>query len=149
MGNNSSQENSKPELIKSRKPNKEDEFWLRVSREKILKGIEQIEETAKFLVGAITAVTGIFLAADKIAGPKLTNLTSPGLSLVPYLCWVTSLIFAILVVFPLVYSYKRDAPASIAKTHIRIMWTKWIFLLLSGLLFALGVVLFIMGYMVR
>lgn len=149
MGNNSSQENSKPELIKSRKPNEEDEFWLRVSREKILKSIEQIVETAKFLVGAVTAVTGLFLAADKIAGPKLTNLTSPGLPLAPYLCWVASLIFAILVIFPLIYSHKRDAPASIAKTHIRIMWTKWIFLLLSGLLFALGVVLFVVRFMVR
>lgn len=132
-------------VLESRRANEEELFYLKLARDEFAASLGRIEETAKYLVGAIGAVAGLVLAGLQV---KLAvNSSAPVTALTwPFLLWGLSGLFAILVFFPLPYRPYRNAPQDIRSSFAKARWVKWSLLLLSVLAFGAGIIVAAMQF---
>ncbi|RMI12602.1 MAG: hypothetical protein D6681_06530 [Calditrichaeota bacterium] len=126
--------------IQGRKPTEEERFYLNLAREEFAASLIRIEETAKYLIGAVGAVAGLVLAGMQVKiavrpGPLETAFTTA------FILWGISVLCAVLVFFPLPYRHIKDSPASIRRAFQRSRWVKWSLLLISALTFAAGLLI--------
>jgi hypothetical protein len=126
-------------VLESRRPSEEELFYLKLARDEFAASLGRIEETAKYLVGAIGAVAGLVLSALQIKIAVNPNLPASPLTW-PFLLWGLSGLFAILVFFPLPYRPYRNAPQDIRSSFAKARWVKWSLLLLSVLAFGAGLI---------
>lgn len=127
------------QIVPTRPPSEEDEFFLRQGYENVVTSLGHIEEMAKHLISAVGVVAGLFLAAAQLK----TNQPAPLAAFIgPIVFWAASMLLATLVVFPMRYKHHNNAPAAIrdALKHSRML--KWWLLLgatvtfIGGLLWA-------------
>ncbi len=118
----------------SRPVSEDEKHLLDIERNSVAHGIAKIEETAKLLVGSVSAVTGIFVAATKVADPGLRP------SVWPLLLWCLAIMVCLLVVMPLPHRHGQHVPESIRTTLRRTMWLKWALLVTAVVLFSVGTV---------
>lgn len=128
------------QTLESRPASEEELFYLRLAREEFGASLRRTEEVSKYLIGAVGAVVGLLFAGLQIKiaiNPKLA-ITTP---IIPLLLWGISLLFSVLVFFPLPYLHYQKAPYSIRKSFEKARIVKWILLLISTLSFAAGLIL--------
>ncbi|MDP8207243.1 MAG: hypothetical protein P9L92_11310 [Candidatus Electryonea clarkiae] len=117
-------------------PTPEELFFYEQSYKEPVESISRIEETAKFLVGAVTTVTGLFLAALKLSHGKetVTGLTW----YLPFLLWSVSIILLLLVLIPREYKYGKSIPAAYRDALIKARNWKYGWLMFGAALFIAG-----------
>lgn len=125
-------------VLESRRAAEEESFYLELAREEFAASISRIEETAKYLIGAVGAVAGLLLAGMQLKIAVNPNLPQSILT-PPFILWGASALFAIFTFFPLPYSHYRHEPNAIRRSFDRARWIKWSLLLASALSFAAGV----------
>ena len=124
------------EGVTSRRLTPEEQYFFECSYKEPVESIARIEDVAKFLVGASTTTSGLFLAAFKLAQGSQT--VSGVVWFVPFVLWALSIIAFVLVLFPEEYTTGKDEPASWRQAfHAARRWKYWC-------LFT-GTVLFICG----
>ena len=96
-------------VISSRIPTPEEQYYLEHAYKDPVKSLERIEETAKFLIGATATTSGLFVAAFKLALGKTG--ASGLLWFAPFVLWATAMLALLLVLLPQRYSVGRDEPA--------------------------------------
>lgn len=129
----------KPPLLESRKSSEEELFYLKLARDEFAASLGRIEETAKYLIGAVGAVAGLLFAGLQVKLAVNPQLPQAPL-LWPILFWGVSVFCAILVFFPLPYRHYRNAPNAIRRSFEKARWVKWSLMLASALSFAGGLV---------
>lgn len=127
----------KPAPLESRKSSDEELFYLTLAREEFAASMSRIEDTAKYLIGAVGAVAGLLFAGLQVKAAVNPQLPQASL-LWPILLWGVSVFAAILVFFPLPYRHYRNAPNAIRLSFEKARWMKWSLLLASALSFAGG-----------
>ncbi|RIK52468.1 hypothetical protein DCC62_32930 [candidate division KSB1 bacterium] len=123
--------------VQGRPANEDDLFYLKLARDEFAASLGRLEETAKYLVGAVGAVAGLVLAGLQIKIAVKPDLPSSSFA-VPFLLWGFSALCAILVFFPLPYRHYQNSPAAIRRAFERARKVKWALLLVSVLAFAAG-----------
>ncbi len=126
-------------VLESRRANEEELFYLKLARDEFAASLGRIEETAKYLIGAIGAVAGLVLAGLQVKLAMNPQLPANPLTW-PFVLWGSSGLFAILVFFPLPYRPYRNAPQEIRRSFAKARWVKWSLLLLSVLTFGAGII---------
>lgn len=97
--------------LTGREPTAEEAFLLEQAYKNPVDSIERIEETAKFMVTVVTAISGLLAAAykmaegEKAAGQKLWWL--------PFLFWMGAIVCWVVVLFPTTYGIGKQDPVSI------------------------------------
>lgn len=132
--------NKSPTLLQGRQATEEEQFYLKLAREEFAASLNRIEETAKYLIGAVGAVAGLLLSALQIKTAVNANALQTPLTSAFFL-WGASALLAILVIMPLPYRHFHNAPAAIRASISRARWLKWSLLLLSTLFFGVGLFL--------
>lgn len=125
-----------PEL-QGRPASEDDLFYLKLARDEFAASLGRIEETAKYLVGAVGAVAGLVLAGLQIKVAVKPELPFSSFTL-PFMLWGLSALCAILVFFPLPYRHYQNSPAAIRRAFERARKVKWVLLLIAVLAFAAG-----------
>jgi hypothetical protein len=126
-----------PPLLESRKSSEEELFYLKLARDEFAASMGRIEETAKYLIGAVGAVAGLLFAGLQVKAAVNPQLQQTSLAW-PMILWGVSVFCAILVFFPLPYRHYRNAPDAIRRSFEKARWVKWSLLLASALSFAAG-----------
>jgi hypothetical protein len=132
--------NKTESTLASRPANEEELFYLKLARDEFAASLGRSEEVAKYLIAAVGATVGFVFAGAQIKQAIRQALAGSQLT-VPFLLWSVSLLFAILVFFPLPYRHYQNSPQSIRGSLNRARWVKWIFLLLAALSFAAGMII--------
>jgi hypothetical protein len=127
-------------VLESRRANEEELFYLKLAREEFAASLGRIEETAKYLIGAVGAVAGLVLAGLQVKLAVNPQLAGNPLTW-PFVLWGISALLAILVFFPLPYRHGRNAPQAIRRSFEKARWVKWSLLLLAVLAFGAGIMM--------
>ncbi|MDZ7361406.1 MAG: hypothetical protein ONB46_11885 [candidate division KSB1 bacterium] len=126
-------------VLESRRATEEELFYLKLAREEFAAGLGRIEETAKYLIGAVGAVAGLVLAGLQVKLAVSQGQAAPGTPLSwPFVLWGVSALFAIFVFFPLPYRHYSASPQSIRQKFVKARKVKWSLLLVATLTFAAG-----------
>ncbi len=106
---------------------------------------DRLEDAAKFLATMISLSLTLFLA---ISGGKSAIADHPDFFWikVAVICWIFSLIFSFLVLFPMSYRYVGESVQSIKDMHKRIVKRKRALLIVSLLLFLIALWLLIVVF---
>lgn len=112
------------EELPARRASDEEVFYLQKAREEFFRSLERIEETAKYVIGAVGAVAGLFLAGMQVKLAVNPKLPQASLKL-PFLLWGISLILAVLVFFPFPYRSVYRSPQQIRRAFSRARRVKW------------------------
>ena len=102
-----------------------DRFWLETARNAAKESVGALEEAAKQLIAITSLSQGIYFAAIsfgdvKKALPQFASaqqLAITGALVLPLLCWVVALAFAILVFKPETYRTNLDSPDLARETY--------------------------------
>lgn len=127
-------------VLPSRAATDDDLFYLKLAREEFAASLGRLEETAKYLVGAVGAVAGLVLAGLQIKVAVKPDLQGSSFTL-PFLLWGLSALCAMLVFFPLPYRHYQNSPTAIRRAFERARKVKWALLLVAVLAFAAGLYL--------
>ena len=117
--------------------NPEDKAWLDYYADEQRKTPARLEEVAKYITGIISICLTIFI--DK-KPPNLAWWTIDGLTLAS-MFWVVAVVMTFSVMFPIRYIYNDSSLESIKSMHIRIVKRKYRLLIVSGLLFTIGLLI--------
>lgn len=120
----------------SRKPTPEEAFFLEQAYKNPVDSIERIEETAKFMVTVLVAVSGLLAAACKMAEGE--NAASQRLWWLPFVIWVAACFCWVIVLFPTAYGIGKQDPASIKAAYRKMLGWKYAWLAAGLVLFGLG-----------
>lgn len=123
--------------VQGRPATEDDLFYLKLARDEFAASLGRLEETAKYLVGAIGAVAGLVLAGMQVKVAVKPDLPSSSFA-VPFLLWGFSALCAILVFFPMPYQHYQNSPTAIRRAFERARLAKWGLLLVAVLTFAMG-----------
>ena len=133
--------NEPVQQLKARPVNEEDAHFLRLAREELPESLKRIEETARYIIGAVGAVAGLFLAGMQVKIAVIPKGGPPGLSTAPLWLWGVSMLLAVLTIFPFPYVYYKGSPESFRRYLKTARWVKWFLLLFSALTFGAGLIL--------
>jgi len=129
-------------ILESRPASDDELFYLKLARDEFAASLGRLEETAKYLVGAIGAVAGLVLAGLQVKLAVSQGQAAPATPLTwPFVLWGVSAVFAIFVFFPLPYRHYSGSPQSIRQKFVKARKVKWSLLLISTLAFAAGLLL--------
>lgn len=106
-----------------------DRFWLDTMRKTVQESVASLEKAAKQLVGIASLSQTIYFAAISLSDLKKTleqvapmQQGAAAFALVlPLLCWIASLVFAILVFKPETYSTNLNSPDLARDTYREIV----------------------------
>ncbi len=114
----------------------EEKFYREAAFKEPVESSARIEETAKFLAGAVATSGGLLLAALKLSlsGPSKWN----GLWLIPLALWWLSLLALILVLLPQKYTVGKNEPAAWRGAYLQARNRKYAWLLAGAILFIVG-----------
>ncbi|NQU05418.1 MAG: hypothetical protein HQ568_04935 [Calditrichaeota bacterium] len=129
-------QNEQIEEIQAEKPTPEELFFYEQSYKEPVESIKRIEETAKFLVGAVTTVTGLFLAAFKLSHGRET--VSGLLWYMPFVLWASSIFLLLFVLLPREYKYGKNVPEEFKDAIIKARNWKYLWLMFGAALFMAG-----------
>ena len=125
--------------LKGRPPTAEEQFYLEAAYKDPVESIGRIEDTAKFLVGAVSATSGIFAAALKITAAAPAD--AKPLWFLQFLLWAASVMLLLLVLFPRSYATAQNEPAAWKNAFLRARTVKYRWLVAGASCFVLGLVL--------
>ena len=125
--------------LESRPATEEDLFYLKMARDEFTASLSRIEETAKYLIGAVGAVAGLFLAGLQVKIAVKPELKESIVTM-PFWLWGVGLLCAIFVILPLPYRHDENAPQSIRRSFARARWVKWSLLLVSAIALTAGLI---------
>jgi len=122
--------------VVSRPLTDEDKYYLEQYYKGPVESVRKIEDTAKFLFTATATVSGIFAAATKL----VHGANPPGNLwwVVPFICWVFSIVAFLAVLHPDKYSVGRNVPDACRAAFVEARDTKYKCLCAGTVLFILG-----------
>lgn len=124
--------------IPGRQLTAEEQYFYELSYKEPVESIARIEEMAKFLAGAVTGVSGLFLAAFRLA---LAGQPAEGMIwYAPVVLWGASLAALMLVLLPGWYATGKNEPAAWQAACKRARWYKYVSLCAGAVLFIAGLV---------
>ncbi len=126
------------EELQSRKMTDEENYYFEQSYKEPVECIARIEDAAKFLLGATSTTSGLFLAALKLSIGK--KAVAGLVWYLPFICWAASIICLVLVVFPYEYETGKNEPASWKKAFVKAQKRKYNRLFAGTLFFIIGIV---------
>jgi hypothetical protein len=105
-----------------------DRFWLETARHAAKESVRALEDAAKQLIGITSLSQGIYFAAIsfgdiKKALPQFApawQWTITGALVLPLVCWLVALFFAIRVFVPQIYTTNLDSPEETRDTYAHI-----------------------------
>ncbi len=101
---------NQPGTITGKALTDEQQYFREISYKEPVESIARIEEMAKFLAGAVATVSGLFLAAFRLA---LAGDPAEGLVwYLPVVLWGLSILLLVLVLFPHWYVTGKNEPAA-------------------------------------
>jgi hypothetical protein len=130
-------EDNSVEEVQSRSLTPEEQYFFECSYKEPVESIARIEDVAKFLVGASTTTSGLFLAAFKLSQGSQT--VSGVVWFVPFVLWAFSIIAFVFVLFPEEYPTGKDEPASWRQAFRAARRWKYWCLFTGAVLFICGV----------
>ncbi len=127
-----------PKKSKSKIPAPDTDSWYEYIRKEQQETPNRLEDAAKFLAGMISISLSIFLAVGKAAFEKCAD--SAGIKAAVVL-WILSLVFSFLVLFPWRYKYVSVDVKNIKAVHRRIVYNKYVLLIMSSTFFLASLVI--------
>ncbi len=94
----SSNPDENAETLDSRKLTAEEQFYLETAYKEPVESIKRIEETARFLVGAVATTSGLLVAALKVSVG--TEPLGGSFWWMPFVLWCISIILLVFVLLP-------------------------------------------------
>jgi hypothetical protein len=116
----------------------EQQYFRETAYKEPVESIGRIEDMAKFLAGAVATVSGLFLAAFRLA---LAGKPAEGLVwYMPVVLWGLSILMLVLVLFPRRYVTGKNEPAAWKAVFVKARWYKYTWLAAGTLLFVAGLI---------
>ena len=116
----------------------EQQYYYEISFKEPVESIGRIEEMAKFLAGAVTGVSGLFLAAFRLA---LAGQPAYGaIWFAPVVLWGASILALVAVLSPRSYTTAKNEPAAWKAAYTRARRFKYCWLVTGAVLFICGLV---------
>jgi hypothetical protein len=131
----SNQKEDIPE-IKAVPASAEETSWIQHQRTESQGTLKRLEETAKYLSGLSSISLTIILGPNR---DIFKDLQHNGLLKTGIICWLLSILFTLVVVFPFRYQYISNSFSSIKSTHRKIAKIKFTFLIIGSLLYLTGI----------
>jgi hypothetical protein len=119
------------EAVPARRPTAEEQYYHEMSHKDPVETTTRIEETAKYLLGIIAGISGVYLSAYQLSIGK-TPVTN-------FWCFLP-MILLILVIFPQKYETLKDEPASLKKAVLSARDRKYRRLFAGTFLFIIGII---------
>ena len=126
------------EVLSSRPINDEEKYYLEQAQKEPVERLARLEDVAKFLIGATATISGLFLAAYKLATGKESPSGGAFTLIVPFVLWSLSIAALLLVLLPLRYPAGKNEPASWKVAYQRAGTRKYRWLWVGALLFVAG-----------
>jgi hypothetical protein len=116
----------------------EERYFYKLSFKEPVESIARIEEMARFLAGAATAVAGMFLAAFRLA---LAGQAAEGaIWYAPVLLWGASILALVAVLYPRCYDTAKKEPAAWQAAYIQVRRVKYRRLVVGAVLLVGGLI---------
>ena len=127
---------AEPQVLPSREPTAEETFYYETAYKEPVESVKRIEDTAKFLAGAVATTSGLFVAAVKLSAgqPSAAGL----LWQLPLALWWASLLALLLVLMPAKYKAGANEPAAWKQAFLKVRQHKYRWLVAGAVLFILG-----------
>ena len=139
MVNETQGQDATPEFtVQGSKLSPREQFYYEQGFKEPVDSITRIEETAKLLLGTITACAGVLLTSLKIIVSVDENTSFFVGSWVVIGCWAVALMFLVNVVTPLPWKTRVDDPTSLESTYRTIRKSKAMSLWIGVVLFVFG-----------
>ncbi len=121
--------------VTSRPLTDEDKYYLERAYKEPVERLGRLEDVAKFLITGTATVSGLFLAALKLAiGSK-----TPGCGLIgPFVLWSLAILALLLVLMPFRYRTGQNAPGSWKDAYRQAGHRKYVWLWIGAALFIAG-----------
>ena len=139
----SNQKEDIPE-IKAVPASAEETSWIEHQRTERQGTLKRLEETAKYLSGLSSISLTIILGPTR---DIFKDLQHSGLLKAGIICWLSSILLTLAVVFPFRYRYISNSISSIKNTHRKIAKVKFTFLIVGSLLYLTGISLVVYLYL--
>ncbi|SIO46034.1 hypothetical protein [Chitinophaga niabensis] len=123
-----------------------DKSWLDWQQKEKQETVKRLEDTAKFLSGISSLSLSILLGVNREALKHFSNSTGLKIALC---CWLLSVVFTLIVVFPFRYKYASNSADAIRALYQRISQTKFLLLVLGTLLYLAGLSMMVYFYLYR
>ena len=108
---------NKPGTITGKTLTDEQQYFRETSYKEPVDSIGRIEDMAKFLAGAVAAVSGLFVAAFRLS---LAGKPAAGIVwYLPVVLWGLSIVMLVLVLFPRKYVTGKNEPASVKDAFLK------------------------------
>ena len=126
------------ETVQARRPTAEERYYHEIGYKDPVETTTRIEETAKYLLGIIAGISGVYLSAYKLSIGKtpVANLWC----FLPFLFWAAAMILLIFVIFPMKYETYKDEPESLKKAVLSARNCKYILLSIGTFSFIIGII---------
>lgn len=125
---------NEPPIAQSKEAAEQDIQWLQYAQEEQQKQPERLEEAAKNLM----AVVGVCLTIFITNRPEGLADWTQGKFVLASVLWLLSILAGFYVSFPMKYKYNRDSVPSIKKKLANVVFVKQAALLVSLVLYVLG-----------
>ncbi len=130
-----------------------DRFWLDTARNAAKESVGALEEAAKQLIAITSLSQGIYFAAISFGDVKKAlpqfapawQWTITGALVLPLVCWLVALFFAIRVFTPQVYATNLDSPDLARETYEQVVAYKHAQLRRAHIALVIGFVLLIVN----
>jgi len=125
-----------------------DRFWLETARNAVKESVSALEEAARQLIAITSLAQGIYFAAISFGDiKKALSQFAPawqwaitGALVLPLMCWLIALFFAIRVFVPRVYATNLDSPDLARETYKQVVAYKHVQLRRAHVALVLGFV---------
>ena len=126
------------ETVPARRPTAEEKYYHEMSYKAPVETTTRIEETAKYLLGIIAGISGVYLSAYQLSIGKtpVTNFRC----FLPFLFWAAAMILLVLVIFPMKYETYKNEPESLKRAVLSARNLKYYCLSAGTFLFIIGIV---------
>lgn len=112
----------------------QEKIWITFYADEQLNTPTRLEEIAKYLTGIIAISLTIFIDKRPVNLEPWTGLSLTIASVI----WISSALMSFIVLFPWRYRYNAESYESIHYMHLRVVRTKWWFLIVSVVLYLLA-----------
>ena len=128
--------------IESSPLSEREKFYWELGYKEPIESMERIEDTAKFIAGAVTGSCGLLLSSLRIA-MALDPDNPPDMQYWWFVaaCWVVSLLLLFLVLFPLPWFVRKNSVTDLESKYKTIRNNKYIALIAGTAAFLVGLVI--------
>jgi Na+/melibiose symporter-like transporter len=124
--------------IKAEPATPEEISWIEHQRKESQGTLKRLEEVAKYLSGLSSVSLAVMLGPSSDIFKELRHTAGLKIGIT---CWLVSIIFTLIVVFPFRYRYASNSASSIREMYKKITSIKFTLLLFGTLFFLVGIVI--------